>query len=156
MPLWNKIGAFIPSEGKKHRLPRDVVDELEDAIRAASLANANLDRGPDATQVVVRTGERETVFEGTVTDFIRDRVRLHHGSWVIAPLQRILAWSLSKDDGSMGEYRLTDRLDSDWPNPETVDEMREELTRLTEVEIEFKHVRNAVETAIANLKDKIS
>jgi hypothetical protein len=140
------------------RLPEHVLNDLRDARSSAALERASFE-GVGKTkgmQVIVRIpyedGEvHETVFDGSVTDFIRDRVRLHHGSWIIGPIDRILAWSQSTDDGSMNEYDILNRLRSKWPNPAVLEEAHKEISELRSRNAELEDFKRKTQAALKNL-----
>lgn len=115
-----------------HRLPDHIIKHICEAMEAASLSNASFD-GVSSPKTIIVTetwnGARPREFP-SYTDLIRDKVKLHHGSWIIAPLQRILDWSESKDDGSQKEYDILGRLRAKWPNPAVLEEAHAEITNL--------------------------
>jgi hypothetical protein len=141
------------------RLPEHVLNSLRDARKSATLENASFDRvgRTKGCQVIVRVpyddGEvHETVFEGSVTDFIRDRVRLHHGSWVIAPIDRVLEWSQTVDDGSQNEYDILGRLRAKWPNPAVLEEAHKEISELRSRNAELEDFKRKTQAALAGLE----
>jgi hypothetical protein len=117
-----------------HRLPEHIVNHINESIQAAELTNANFDGFSKKIKIVVYSYDDEDrvveTFEGSVTDFIREKVRLHHNSWVVGPLKRILKWSEGSDDGSMSEFDILGRLRSLWPNPSVLEEAHKEITEL--------------------------
>lgn len=136
-----------------HRLPPHIIGFLEDAIQAASLTNASFDGFGKPGKVIVETSYGRTEHDGTVTEFIRDKVRLHHGSWIIAPLQGILRWSESHDDGSMREYDLMGRLTGPWPNPVVLKQAAEEVATLRAENAELLAFKRKVESAFKEIAD---
>jgi len=141
------------------RLPEHVLNDLRDARKSATLENASFD-GVGKTkgcQVIVRRdydGEpHETVFDGSVTDFIRERVRLHHGSWIIGPIDRILAWSQTVDDGSQNEYDILGRLRAKWPNPAVLEEAHKEISELRSRNAELEDFKRKTQAALKNLEE---
>lgn len=67
-----------------------VLSLLRDAIGAASLENADFSevcRSPDRPVIM---SDGSPVTERNVTDFIRERVKLHHQTWVIGSIQQAL------------------------------------------------------------------
>lgn len=110
-----------------HRLPPHIVERLNAALKSAAMETASFDQIDDGKakgrQIYIRgatDAEPRLVFEGTVTDFIRDRTRLFRASWIVAPINAVLEWSGTPDDGSQGEYKLTDRLRAPLPHPQNL------------------------------------
>jgi hypothetical protein len=73
----------------KTKLPRKIIDLLEDARKAATLENASFDWSDSHAKVECRSGN----FDGRPDVFIKERVRLHHSTWIIGPLDRVLKWA---------------------------------------------------------------
>lgn len=74
---------------KKNKIPAKVLLWLKEARDHATLENASFD-WPDSTVTVkCRSGN----FEGRPDTFIKERVRLHHSTWVIAPLDKAIKWA---------------------------------------------------------------
>lgn len=122
-----------------HRLPPHIVGHLNDAVKSAKLGTAwfdDIQDGPAKGRRIFIQDERDDaprqVFEGSITDFIRERVRLHHGSWIVGPIEQVLEWSASVDDGSLGEYRLTDRLLAPLPHPQNLSDAARRIKWLEE------------------------
>lgn len=109
-----------------HRLPPQIVSELTEALDAAGLVRSSF--GSDKP-ITVTTGSTSTDYP-SVTEFIKEKVRLHHSSWIIRPIQRVLNWSQSTDDGSMSEYTLLGRLRAKFPNPAVLEEAAREIEAL--------------------------
>ncbi|WP_156930366.1 hypothetical protein [Sphingomonas jaspsi] len=131
---------------------------LEDARESAALENATFDGvgNPEGTVIVIRhPNGRETEFKGSVTDFIRQRVKLHHGSWIIGPLNMVLDWSMSTDDGSMDEWDLAGRLASQWPNPAVIAEAKAEFERLTAENHELHAFKRKVLEGLAIFNESV-
>jgi len=71
------------------RLPAKILDELRKARKAATLENAGFD-WPDSTMTAkCRNGN----FKGRPDTFIKERVKLYHDTWIIARLDRVIAWA---------------------------------------------------------------
>lgn len=122
-----------------HRLPPHIVGRLNDAVKSAKLESASFDQIGDGRKkgrrILIQDEGDEAprlVFEGTITDFIRERVRLHHGSWIVGPIEEVLEWSATLDDGSQGEYRLTDRLLAPLPHPQNLSDAARRIKWLEE------------------------
>ena len=63
----------------------NIVELLEAALASANLELAEFGRiFPDGNLVPYPTNEKE------VTAFIKDRVRLHHDTWIIKPIKTAL------------------------------------------------------------------
>ena len=138
------------------RLPEHILKEIKDSMKAAGLSNASFDSVVNSlvekVTVTYKSGH-ESVFNGTVTDFIRDKVRLHHESWIIAPLQEILNWSASTDDGSMNEYDILGRLRSKMPNPAVMEEARAEIVRLRDEVATLTQFKNVTKQMLKALEE---
>lgn len=144
-----------PSPIGTHRLPERIVTRLTEAIRAASLVNSSFD-GVSSDKAITVThawdkGEHPETWPST-TDFIRDRVRLHHGSWIIHPIEAVLEWSLSVDDGTQADYDLVRRLRSTFPNPAVLEEAAAEIDMLRERNRELEAFRSKTVKALEGLK----
>lgn len=138
-----------------HRLPQHIVSCLEEAARAASLENASFD-GMASNKTITVTehwdGAKPKDF-ASMTDLIRDKVRLHHNSWIIGPIKLVLKWSESVDDGSMKEYDILGRLRSPFPNPEVLEQAHKEITELRQHVAALESFKRKVDSAIAGLKE---
>ena len=67
-----------------------MIAELREVIRIAELDSAAFDViGPVKPDDLPKT-------EKEVTEFIRKRVKIHHGTWIIKPLQEVLKLLESK------------------------------------------------------------
>lgn len=133
-----------------HRLPSHIVDRLNSAIESASLKNAGF--GSDHVITVTEHWDGAQPKEyASVTEFVREKVRLHHGSWIISPLEAILGWSLSTDDGSMAEYDILGRLRAPFPNPKVLEEAHTEISRLRQENAALTSFRRAVEGSVKDL-----
>jgi len=137
-----------------HRLPERIVEYLNDAINSATLERAGFDSvaPTDGMKVIVEGKWGRTEYDGSITDFIRGKVRLHHSSWIIGPLRAILDWSEKTDDGSMREYDLMGRLTGPWPNPEVLKEAASEVAALREEVAELRAFKNKVISALKSLQ----
>jgi len=68
------------------RMMEDILDELKDIKRCATLKNAGFqdcikEQNPHPNIIM---------HESEVTDFIRDRVKTHHTAWIVNPLDDII------------------------------------------------------------------
>jgi hypothetical protein len=114
-----------------HRLPEHVVRWIEDAIEASELERANFDdihENPAITITHLANDKSKTY--NSETTYIRDKVRLHHNSWIAGPLRQVLEWSQSKDDGSQKEYDIVSRLRQPLVNPQVMEDAAREIERL--------------------------
>jgi len=69
------------------KIPKHILKLLKDARVAATLKDASFD-WPDST---MKAECRNGNFKGRPNEFIKERVRLHHDSWIIGPLDRAIA-----------------------------------------------------------------
>lgn len=74
------------------RIPKHILQALKDARQHATLENASFDWDDSHCKVECRSGN----FEGRPDTFIKERVRVHHNSWIIGPLDRAIAWAENK------------------------------------------------------------
>ena len=110
------------------RLPERILAWLRDARESALLTRASF--GSD-TPVRVFFGTSETARQWpNVTEMAKELVKIHHGSWIIGPIDEVLKWSASTDDGTMSEYKLVGRLRAPLPNPAVLEEAACEIERL--------------------------
>lgn len=135
-----------------HRLPHHVVKWLTEVIEYAKLTNASFDgvgQG-DALSVTVKTEVREGTFAGTVTDFIRERVKLHHDTWIIGGVQQVLDWSENPEsDYRIGEGTdVLSRLNSPFPHPDVLKDAADEITRLRKENDRLNSFRRSVMHAV--------
>jgi hypothetical protein len=76
------------------RIPAKILAKLREAREAATLENASFD-WPDSTMTATcRSGD----FEGRPDDFIKQRVRCHHSTWIIHPLDSVIKWATGTDE----------------------------------------------------------
>lgn len=83
---------FTPALEEFHarlRIPANILQLLKDARAAATLENASFDWSDSHMKAECRSGN----FEGRPDEFIKDRVRLHHLTWIISPLDRTIKWA---------------------------------------------------------------
>ncbi len=76
----------------KQRVPAKVLDRLREARRHATLEDAKFDWDDSTMTAKCRDGD----FEGRPDTFIKERVRCHHASWIIGPLDAVIAWAEGK------------------------------------------------------------
>lgn len=65
------------------KLPFAIEKKLQDAIEAASCRNASF-------------GSGKVTYQGRdipLDDFIKERIRVHHDTWIREPLKSVLDWS---------------------------------------------------------------
>lgn len=123
------------------RLPEHILNHIRDAIKSAGLENASFDRSSD-----------ERIYGKTATEFIRDKVKLHHDTWIIGPLKMVLNWSAGTDDiKSMAEHDLLGRLRAPLPNPAVLEEAHKEITRMRARVVELEEFRRAITAATEKL-----
>jgi hypothetical protein len=110
------------------RLPTHILKHIKNAIQSAGLTNASFDMhgGKAALEALVASDSPTRV-----TDFIRERVGLHHRSWIIGPLESVLEWSKDPDDMRIpSEYDILGRLRAPLPNPDVLEEAYQEIVTL--------------------------
>lgn len=73
------------------KLPRDIIEKLLEARKAATLENASFGWPNDEVTALHR--QEGKVMNMHPTDYIKDRVRLHHQSWIIHPIDVVLEWA---------------------------------------------------------------
>ena len=71
------------------QIPADILKLLKDARDAATLENASFDWADSHMTANCRSGN----FDGRPDEFIKERVRLHHKTWIIGPLDRVIKWA---------------------------------------------------------------
>jgi hypothetical protein len=71
------------------RIPEDLLRALKEARAAATLETASFDWSDSHMTAACRSGD----FDGRPDSFIKERVRLHHKTWIIHPLDRVIAWA---------------------------------------------------------------
>jgi hypothetical protein len=71
------------------RIPKHILKALKKARAAATLENASFDWPDSRMSAACRSGN----FDGRPDEFIKERVRLHHQTWIISPLDRVIAWA---------------------------------------------------------------
>lgn len=114
------------------RLPERILTYLRDAREHALLTRSSF--GSDAP-IRVFFGTAEVARQWpNVTEMVKELVNLHHGSWIIAPIDEVLKWSASTNDESMSEYKLVGRLRAPLPNPAVLEEAAQEIERLEQRE----------------------
>lgn len=112
------------------RLPERILKHLRDARESALLTRASF--GSD-TPVRVFFGTSDTASQWpSITELVREKVKLHHHSWIVQPIDEVLKWSASTDDGSMSEYQIVGRLRAPLPNPAVLEEAACEIERLNQ------------------------
>lgn len=132
------------------RLPTSIRSEIENAIESAKLERASLtmQRKDEECSVTVKTGDHAEVFNGNVTEFVREKVSLHHGSWIIAPLERVLEWDQSKDDGTQDEYDIVNRLQRPLAHPDTMSDAAQVIKDQRELISELISTINRIRAAV--------
>ena len=71
------------------RIPAYMLSELKEARAAATLENASFD-WPDSHMTATCSSGN---FEGRPDIFIKERVRLHHLTWIIRRLDKVIRWA---------------------------------------------------------------
>lgn len=135
------------------RLPERILKWLRDARESALLERASF--GSD-TPVRVFFGTSETAKQWpNVTEMVKDLVKIHHGSWIIGPIDEVLKWSASVDDGSQKEYTLVGRLRAPLPNPAVLEEAAREIERLEQRDRILSQLLRDVERDAEKTKDRL-
>lgn len=80
----------------KRRAPKHVIDKLHAARKNASLETAIFGF---PTDTVLLEGPADRERRMTVDAFIKERIRIHHDSWVLPLLDELLAWAEGDADG---------------------------------------------------------
>lgn len=113
------------------RLPEHILVYIRDAIGSAGMKRAGFD-GMNRDGITITEGEGEPTYYNSMTGFIVERTRLYRQSWIVSPLERVLKWSASSDDGTMDEHDLLGRLRAPLPNPDVLEEAHREIVALRE------------------------
>jgi hypothetical protein len=71
------------------RIPADILKLLKDAREAATLETASFDWPDSHMTAKCRSGD----FDGRPSEFIKERVRIHHSTWIINRLDRAIEWA---------------------------------------------------------------
>ena len=71
------------------KIPAKMLNLLYEARAAATLEKASFDWPDSKMTAKCRSGD----FKGRPNAFIKERVRLHHASWIISPLDRVIEWA---------------------------------------------------------------
>lgn len=138
-----------------HRLPRKIVEHLENALTAATMVRASFDSvgQGDAVSVTVKTKINEITTDGTLTNFIRYQTRLFRQSWIETPIREVLAWSEDPTpDFDINERDdILSRLSSPFPHPDILGDAHSEIVKLREenklLRAFEQRIREAVEKA---------
>jgi hypothetical protein len=72
------------------KLPKHIIDKLKEARRHARLESASFGF-PNDTITARHHGEQDITCHPT--EYIKGRVRLHHASWIVGPIDEILEWA---------------------------------------------------------------
>ena len=140
-----------------HRLPIHIVRHLQEARKAATLKTSNFDHMGANKAVQVFEGDNKTAETWkSMTDCIRDKVRLHHDSWIIGPIDEVLEWSESTDSGRFEEYGLLRRLRGPLPNPMLLAEAADEIERLEAENATLKRLMAEVARAVQKAEQDIA
>jgi hypothetical protein len=140
------------------RLPERILRDLREARESALLVRSSFDGMGKNRVVRVFEGDRDVAEQWpSMTDLIREKVQLHHQSWIVRPIDRVLSWSASTDDGSQAEWSLVGRLRVPWPNPAVLEEAARELERVNAENAVLRgmlrDVGRSVESAEVRLKE---
>ena len=110
------------------RLPEHILTHLKDVVSKMSMESADFDAmTPGGLSIKIGNG---TTHYDSITGFIRERTKLWRRSWIIDPLEEVLEWSASVNDGTMAECDLLGRLRAKLPNPGVLEEAYKEIERL--------------------------
>lgn len=71
------------------RMPAKMLADLKAAREAATLENASFDWSDSHMTAECRSGN----FDGRPDQFIKERVRLHHQTWIIKRLDAVIRWA---------------------------------------------------------------
>lgn len=138
------------------RLPEQVLRWLRDARESALMVRSSFDGMGKNRVVRVFEGDSEVAQQWpSMTDLIKEKVRLHHQSWIIGPIDEILKWSASKDDGSMNEYALIGRLRAPMPNPALLEDAARELERVHAENAVLREMLRTVDRDISTARDRL-
>ncbi|WP_299198219.1 MULTISPECIES: hypothetical protein [Pseudomonadota] len=116
----------------RHRLPEHIVRLIEDAIEASELRRANFDGMSEDVRIGITHlgGNGNAERYDSPTAYIREKVKLHHNSWIAGPLRQVLEWSQTSDDGTQEEYDIVNRLRQPLVNPSLLEDAAQEIERL--------------------------
>lgn len=81
-----------------------IVERLQNIRRVSTLENSSFRNICAFKDSPVRFEDGRLVNEGNVDEFIKERVRLHHFSWITQPLEEIIEQAVTSIYGS-GKYR---------------------------------------------------
>lgn len=73
------------------RIPKHILKLLKEARESATLKGASFDWPDSKMTATCRSGN----FKGRPDEFIKERVRIHHQTWIIGRLDRAIAWAES-------------------------------------------------------------
>ena len=82
--------AVMATKKPAPKVPSHIIKRLREAREAATLANASF-AFPNDT--VVASRHMQSDFKGHPDDYIKETVRVHHQSWIIHPLDQVIAWA---------------------------------------------------------------
>jgi hypothetical protein len=135
------------------RLPERILTWLREARESALLERASF--GSD-TPVRVFFGTSETAKQWpNITEMVKELVKIHHASWIVGPIDEVLKWSASTNDGSQKEYTLLGRLRAPLPNPAVLEEAAQEIERLSQRDRILSQMLRDFERDAEKAKDRL-
>lgn len=75
------------------RLPRKILDAIKEARRSATMEDAGFDWSDSTMTASCREGD----FVGRPDTFIKNRTKLYRETWIVHPLDRVIAWAEGQD-----------------------------------------------------------
>lgn len=137
------------------RLPAHILHEIKEARSTIDMETASFDgmnKGP--VRLVFWNGTEKTF--SSVTDLIREKTQLWRDSWIAGPLDRILAWDETRNDGSQDEYNILGRLRAPFPHPDILEEAHKEISQLRNRCAKLESFRSDVQRRIADASKSLS
>lgn len=71
------------------KIPAKILRKLKEARQSATLEDAKFDWEDSHMNATCRSGN----FEGRPDEFIKERVRVHHQTWIISRIDEVIAWA---------------------------------------------------------------
>lgn len=131
-----------------HRLPPHIVSRLNEALRAVALESACFDGMEKDKCIRVYTGRSDVAQQWpSVTDMIREKVELHHSTWIAGPIKSVLEWSENANDRDGDEWNLLSRLRAPLPHPQVLADAATEIERLQRENDQLKAMQRAIAQA---------
>jgi hypothetical protein len=94
---------ILPHYLGKKELTR-IIDRLQHVRRVSTLETSSFRNICAFKESPAKFEDGRAVTEGNVDEFIRERVRLHHSSWITQPLEEIIEQMVNSIYGS-GKWR---------------------------------------------------